>query len=77
VMTVLQEHGVPSRPYFSPIHLQKFYRERFGFRLGDFPVTEQVAAETLALPFHGNLNEAEVDYVWGQLAKVIPACRKA
>ena len=36
--------GVPARPYFSPIHLQPFYRERSDFRAGDFPVTERVAA---------------------------------
>jgi dTDP-4-amino-4,6-dideoxygalactose transaminase len=47
----LAEDGVPSRPYFSPIHLQPFYRERFGYRPGQFPVAERVAAGTLALPF--------------------------
>ena len=39
----LATRGVPARPYFSPIHLQPLYRERFGFREGDFPVTEAVA----------------------------------
>ena len=77
VMARLQERGVPSRPYFSPIHLQKFYRERFDFKAGDFPVTEQVASATLALPFHSNLSEAEVDYVCCQLAKGISECCKA
>ena len=47
----LAEHGVPGRPYFTPLHLQPLYRERFGFKPGDFPVTERVAASTLALPF--------------------------
>ena len=47
----LAERGVPARPYFSPLHLQPFYRATFGFRPGDFPVTERVAASTLALPF--------------------------
>ena len=52
-----------SRPYFPPIHLQPFYQERFGYREGDFPVTERVARSTLALPFHGGLGEDEVAYV--------------
>src|SRR6185503_10967485 len=38
----LAERGVPSRPYFSPIHLQPLYRDEFGFKPGDFPVTERV-----------------------------------
>jgi perosamine synthetase len=55
--------GVASRPYFSPIHLQPFYRERFGHRPGDFPVTERVASTTLALPFSSRLTEDEIDRV--------------
>jgi perosamine synthetase len=55
--------GVPARPYFSPIHLQPFYREQFGFSPGDFPVTERVAASTLALPFSSRLGDAQVDQV--------------
>ncbi len=31
------EDGIPTRPYFVPIHLQPFYRQRFGYQPGDFP----------------------------------------
>lgn len=63
VMARLAEHGVSSRPYFSPIHLQPFYMDDFGCREGDFPVTEAVARSTLALPFYGNLGESEIEHV--------------
>jgi len=63
----LAAEGIPTRPYFSAIHLQPFYRQRFGYREGSFPVTEQVARQSLALPFHGNLSESEVDYVCERL----------
>ena len=46
----LDEVGVPTRPYFSPLHLQPIYREAFGFRGGEFPVTERVAASRLPCP---------------------------
>jgi perosamine synthetase len=59
----LAQRGVPGRPYFSPIHLQPFYRERFGFRVGDFPVTERVAATTLAIPFSSRLTTEQIDHV--------------
>jgi len=59
----LAEQGVPARPYFSPLHLQPFYRSTFGFRPGDFPVTERVAASTLALPFSSRHTDGEVGYV--------------
>ena len=63
VIRHLQERGIPSRTYFSPIHLQPYFVETFGFREGDFPVAERVARSTLALPFHANMPPADVDYV--------------
>jgi perosamine synthetase len=47
----LASHGIQSRPYFTPIHLQPFYVRDSGYKPGDFPITEQVAARTIALPF--------------------------
>ena len=47
----LRERGVQSKPYLPAIHLMSFYRERFGHREGEFPVGEDVAARSLALPF--------------------------
>jgi dTDP-4-amino-4,6-dideoxygalactose transaminase len=67
----LAEHGVPTRPYFSPIHLQPFYRSTFGFEPGDFPVTERVAASTLALPFSSRLTDDEVGYVATTMAELV------
>ena len=69
----LAEAGIPSRPYFSPIHLQPMYRERFGFSPGTFPVTEQVAASTLALPFASTLADADVARVCDALASAVQA----
>jgi len=63
VMEKLAERGVPTRPYFTPLHLQPFYRQRFGYREGMFPVAERVASSTLALPFSGRMTEAQVERV--------------
>ena len=50
-LLALRELGVQSKPYLPAIHLMSFYRERFGHRPGEFPVCEDVAARSLALPF--------------------------
>jgi perosamine synthetase len=63
--------GVASRPYFSPLHLQPFYRATFGFAPGDFPVAERVAASTLALPFSSRLLDDDVRYVAAALRESI------
>jgi len=71
VMQELETRGIPSRPYFTPIHLQPFYRRMFGYQEGDFPTAESVAQCTLALPFYGNLEEEQVDYVCGNLSEIL------
>jgi perosamine synthetase len=72
VIEELAALGIPARAYFSPLHLQPFYRSRFGYCEGAFPVTERVARATLALPFHNGLTEEQVDMVCGALEKVLP-----
>lgn len=67
VMRHLAASGIPSRPYFTPIHLQPFYRKRFGFRRGDFPVTERLGDTSLALPFSSVMTKSQVDMVCERL----------
>jgi len=45
--------------------------ERFGYRPGDFPVTEDLGARGLALPFSGKMSEDQVDQVCRALQSVI------
>jgi perosamine synthetase len=71
VLELLSEAGIPSRPYFTPIHLQPFYRKRFGFKPGDYPETESAGDSMLALPFHANMNADEVKLVCDELTKAI------
>ncbi len=67
----LRAHGVQSKPYLPAIHLMSFYRERFGHRAGEFPVCEDVAARSLALPFYPGMAEADVQRVAEALAAVL------
>ena len=48
-----------------------FYRERFGHREGQFPVCEDVAARSIALPFFPAMTEGQVERVAAELR----ACR--
>ena len=71
----LADRGVPSRPYFAPIHLQPYFRSTFGFKPGDLPVTERVAASTLALPFSSRLSDDDVRYVAEALTEAVEGGR--
>ena len=71
VMSKLHQKRISCRPYFTPIHLQPFYVQTFGYQPGDFPVTERVSRSTLALPFYNHLDEATVDLVCDQLHRAL------
>ena len=75
VLERLKENGIGCSNYFSPIHLQPFYRKMFGYKEGDFPITEKVSDRTIALPFFNNLKEEEIDYVCENLVKIIRSLR--
>ena len=59
----LEARGIPVRPYFLPIHLQPYMIEKYGWREGDFPVTEDLGRRGLAIPFSGVMTEEQVEYV--------------
>ncbi len=69
-IAALAAAGIQSKPYLPAIHLMSFYRERLGHRPGEFPVCEDVAARSLALPFFPQMSE-------GQVARVSEALRGA
>ena len=71
IMASLASVGVPTRPYFSPLHLQPLYRTELGHKEGDFPVTERVAASTLALPWSARMAEDDVQFVAEALAAAV------
>ena len=67
----LHELGIECSDYFPPIHLQPFYRQQFGYAPGAFPVCEALSDRTLAVPFHGQMTEAQVTEVCEQLIGVL------
>ena len=76
VMEYLKEHGVSCRPYFTPIHLQPFYSEMFGYKEGDFPICEKVCDSTIALPFYGNMDKETIGQVCYVLKDSLEFCKK-
>lgn len=71
----LEARGVPVRPYFAPIHLQPYMQAMFGYRPGDYPVTENLGNRSLALPFSGMMTEAEVAGVCQHIRDAIEQVR--
>ncbi len=71
VIERLAAEGVASKPYMPAIHLQPYYREHFGYGPGDFPVAEDVASRSLALPFFPRMSEQQVERACSTLARLV------
>ena len=69
--TAMRSRGIDTKPYLPAIHLMSFYRERFGHREGEFPVCEDVARRSLALPFFPELSQGQVERVADALREVL------
>jgi len=63
----LQERGVPSMVYYPiPVHLQQTYLQ-YGYREGDFPVSEQLCKDVISLPIHTEMQDETQAYIIEQV----------
>ena len=63
VVADLANRGIDAKAYMPSIHLMPHYRERFGYREGQFPIAEDASARLLALPFFPDMTEEQVERV--------------
>jgi perosamine synthetase len=73
VIRSLGDAGIQSKAYLPCIHTLPPYRERFGFKGGEFPVAERVAERSLALPFFTAMAEGQVERVCTALVEALNA----
>ena len=71
ILVGLRERGIGCSNYFAPIHLQPYFVKKDGYKPGDFPIAEALAARTIALPFHHELTENDVDQVCTELQTLL------
>lgn len=71
IIKSMAKRGVECSNYFQCIHLQPFYKKKFGHKKGEFPVAENMSKRTLALPFFNNLKEKEIDFIVDNLKEIL------
>jgi len=71
ILKEIKKRNIQVSNYFSPVHLQPYMVEKFGYKQGDFPITEAVSKSTIALPFYNNLKKDEVAIVCKTLKEVL------
>ncbi len=71
ILNCLREKGIACSNYFTPVHLQPFIAEKYSFKVGDYPVTDDVCKRTIALPFHNHLTKEDVSLVCDSLRQCL------
>ena len=61
----LSNSGIMTKIYFPPVHLTSFYKNTFGYAIGDYPITEMISNQILSLPIYPTLEEKEIDLISG------------
>jgi perosamine synthetase len=64
----LKKIGINTKPYLPSIHLFDFYKKRFGYKKGNFPVAEEMSAYSLALPIYIGLTFKDCEYIINRLS---------
>jgi dTDP-4-amino-4,6-dideoxygalactose transaminase len=63
VIAALQASGVEVMVNYRAIHLLTYFRERFGYSGGEFPVAERIGESTISLPFYPGMPDEHVNEV--------------
>jgi len=70
-MCKMEKKGIQTSVHFIPLHLQPFYRKEFGYKEGDFPVSEAIYRRIVSLPLFPSMTEEEVDFVCKSIKNIL------
>ncbi|MFC2075736.1 UDP-4-amino-4,6-dideoxy-N-acetyl-beta-L-altrosamine transaminase [candidate division KSB1 bacterium] len=71
VFEALRHAGLGVQVHFIPVHLQPYYRDRFGFQRGDFPVAEEFYQRVITLPLFPRMSDEDVEFVIETVRRVL------
>jgi dTDP-4-amino-4,6-dideoxygalactose transaminase len=63
--------GIGVGVHFRSLTVQKFYREKYGFQEGDFPVAERASQQVLSLPLYPAMHARDVERVIHTVRRVV------
>lgn len=72
----LRAENVGTSVHFIPVHLYPYYRERFGYRRGDYPWAEGIYDRIVSLPLYPKMTPDDVQYVSATAKRVVSDHRK-
>ena len=71
VFDALRAEGLGVNVHYIPVHLHPYYRSRFGYRGGEFPIAETASGRLISLPMFHGMTDEDVDDVILAVEKVM------
>ncbi|MEK9943109.1 MAG: DegT/DnrJ/EryC1/StrS family aminotransferase, partial [Gammaproteobacteria bacterium] len=71
VMKELSERGIGTQVLYIPLHFQPYYKQKYGYQLGNFPNAEQYYSECLSIPMFAGLTDQEVRYISENVIEIL------
>ena len=71
IFQALRTENIGVNVHYIPVHLHPYYRDRFGYKPGDYPVTESAYESLISLPMFQGMTDRDVDDVISALRKVM------
>jgi len=72
----LKQAGIGTSVHFIPLHLHPYYRDRYGYRSGDFPHAEDAYTRCISLPIYPDMSKADVERVATSVKQLLQrSCR--
>ncbi len=63
ILIQLRKNSIATQINYKPIHLLSYYKNKYGYKLGDFPIAEKIGASTITLPLYSKLTDQEINYI--------------
>src|SRR5271156_3781623 len=73
VFRALRSENIGVNVHYIPVHLHPYYRDRFGYRGGEYPVAETAYEQIISLPMFHGMTDQDVEDVIAAVSKVLAA----
>jgi len=71
VVDELKAKGIGTQVHYIPVHTQPYYKKNFGYKKGDFPVSEKYYEQALSIPLYPKMSDGDIKYIIKTLLKII------
>lgn len=71
IFSALRAENIGVNVHYIPVHLHPYYRDRFGYRGGEYPVAEQAYERLISLPMFHGMTDRDIEDVILAVSKVV------